>query len=198
MEWLSGHPIHPTGPAGAFTVRENWSGGHYELLIALDDGGVDRTIDALAAAAGVRSWFGDDSCEPEDQDPILSTRNHLRAGGKLYGRVQLPSGTTVVCMALLIAIDGEPTLLDFVIPLGALVAAGFPFEPHDERSLVWRQPLDDWLAGLGMRLFEVAPFSYALIGFEATDHDGPDLPGPAPVGRIVPLDGAPRYLPAEA
>jgi hypothetical protein len=49
-----------------------------------------------------------------------------------------------------------------------------------------------------MRLFEVAPFSYALIGFEATDHDGPDLPGPAPVGRIVPLHGVPRYRPAEA
>jgi hypothetical protein len=207
--WLAGHQVHPTGPAGAFTVSGNWIGGHYELLIELDGGAAGETLTALGVTLGVRGWFTDQEREPEDQKPVRGTPEAVRQHGKLFGRVRLPSGVTVVCMVVLIELDDSPDLLDFIIPLGALAASGidaggFPFGPDgDERSLAWRRPLDDWLAAVAIEIYAATPFRHALIGFEATDIDdselgGPDLDGPPLVGRIVVVDGSPVYRPAGA
>ncbi len=65
------------------------------------------------------------------------------------------------------------------------------------KTLAWRLPIDEWLAGMGRRIYRSAAFDYGLIGFEVS---GEDLPATDDHERyiscLVPVEGDVRYLAA--
>jgi len=91
--------------------------------------------------------------------------------------------------------------LDFYIPLGALSRAdarvGAFMGESGIKTLAWRLPIDEWLAGMGRRIYQSAAFDYGLIGFEVA---GKDLPATDDEERyisfLVPVEGNVHYLAA--
>lgn len=88
----------------------------------------------------------------------------------------LPSGIDVVCGVVAVREDDGPDWLDFYLPIGVLsradsrfgrVAVGFG--PDDAvTSLSWRQPIDEWFAGIGRRVYDEVDYRLALIANEAS------------------------------
>jgi hypothetical protein len=191
-----------TDPA-AFTVADNWTGGFYELGIELgasEDARLQRALDALWAAAGIEGCSPSRAAEPGDQPELPRTLASLELTGHLLGRIAVPGLGRMVCGAVVIRdLDGTHWL-GLYLPLGALSllelrVGAFPFGPDgDERSLAWRRPLDDWLAGIAAAVFRAVPFTMATVGFEclaepsAADLDG-RVPATRPAGLLLP-DGA--------
>ncbi|WP_326557831.1 hypothetical protein [Micromonospora sp. NBC_01796] len=159
----------------SFTDEENWSGGFYELSIELGDldhQGLQRALTALWRAASIDGCYGSRDHEPGEQAEVPCTVSSLATFGHLRGTVHLPNGHRVVCGCVILGGDEDPEWLDFYLPLGALARVdprigGFPFDSRSgEDSLVWRRPLDDWLAAVGTTIFREVPFRLGLIGFE--------------------------------
>lgn len=96
--------------------------------------------------------------------------------------------------------------LSFYLPLGALVRTnpaigGYPFGDAGEQALIWRRPIDDWLAEVATRVFEEVPFRLGLVGMEALDEmEAADLAGGVPdqrqFGMLIPTGSTLTYLPA--
>lgn len=130
--------------------EENQSGGWYELAVEVetdDERTVDAVVGELWQLAGV---------EPA-------------AGGHV---LRLPDGwRAVVCTYTVVEEDAGSAWVVLGLPLGSLTRAdprvgGYPF--GDDSGAAWRRPLDAWLASLAVRLFDVVPFSLALVGFEVS------------------------------
>ena len=128
--------------------EENLSGGWYELAVELEVGEAaqaDLALRELQRLAGVV--------------PVASG-NILR----------LPTGPHVVCDFATVR-DEESQWVVLGLPLGSLARVeprigGYPFS--DDAGHAWRQPLDQWLVDLALRLLEVLPFRLALVGFEVS------------------------------
>ncbi len=121
----------------------------------------------------------------------------------------LPSGIDVVCGVVAVREDDGPDWLDFYLPIGVLsradsrfgrVAVGFG--PDDAvTSLSWRQPIDEWFAGIGRRVYDEVDYRLALIANEAS---GVVYAAQLSEGHTLPCDWAylilegdqVRYLPA--
>ncbi|WAZ26144.1 hypothetical protein STRCI_007694 [Streptomyces cinnabarinus] len=188
-----------TNPA-AFRDRTNWLGGYYELAIEIgstEDARVEELLRALWAAAEVQGCFGCRDREPEEQESVPCGLGSLAEFGNLYGRVRLPTGEVVVCGCVAIrGGDDSSDWLDFYVPLGALDHAGVAYGGDGPffRSGV----LDDWLADIGARAFEGAPFALGVIGFEVSGCAeaatlAGDLPSTRGIGYLVPRGGLLRY-----
>lgn len=169
--------------------EENLSGGWYELAVEFDrpdEVRVDAAVRELSRLAGV--------------EPVT--------GG--HG-LRLPDGARVVCTYAVIedgpAEEGEAGGSVWVVlglPLGSLVrvdprVGAYPF--GEDSGASWRPPLDAWLASLAVRLFDLVPFSLALVGCEVSGSlhaaelaDGPPAEH-AHVG-IVRVTERPTYHPA--
>lgn len=188
----------------AFGDDENWYGGFYELAVLLgphDDTRLDAAIRAAWADTRLDGCYAGRR-EPADQERLvcsLATTDHI---GHLQGIAQLPGGQRVVCGSVIIRDESsQRDWLDFYIPLGALSRAdarvgGFSGE-GGIKTLAWRLPIDEWLAGMGQRIYRSTTFEYGLIGFEVS---GWDLPATDDDERyiscLVPGVGNLRYLAA--
>lgn len=191
-------------------MADNWHGGFYELAIEVGDHSderLGRALDALWRAAGISGCYGSRECEPGDQAVVGCTLESLEQFGHLRGVVQLPAGPVVVCGAVAIREDSGPDWLDFYLPLGALARAdprvgAFPFGSDGGTvSMVWRQPIDAWLASIGMQVYGSVDYRLGLIGCEASGQVyaadiGAGSPPPRGFGYLLPGNGPPRYLPA--
>jgi hypothetical protein len=155
---------------------ENWTGGFYELSLVLgaaDDANLDRAVRALWRAAGVTG------CRVSGVDvhrlvDVEVGATALHEHGHLRGTLTLPSGERVVCGGYLSRYEGLDEL-ELYLPLGALSRVdvrigGYPFDERSgAESLVWREPLDRWLADIATLVHAEVPFQRALIGFEIDD-----------------------------
>jgi hypothetical protein len=185
--WLrpdgSGPPADPADPDD----RDNWAGGYYELAVGY---------------------------MPADEVFLREASRLLEevAGRESGGVVRLPSGQRVVCTSgwlVEAGEDGEPDpaaggCITFDLPLGALVRAdprvgAYPFGDVED-SMVWRRPLDDWLATVALRLLKRVPFAVALIGCEVSAelldvYRAENVPAVRSAGIISP-GPPPAYYPA--
>jgi hypothetical protein len=118
----------------------------------------------------------------------------------LHGVVRLPSGLDAVCGAQAIREEGGADWFIFYVPVGALERTdpripGFMGE-EDPASLVWRRPLDQWLAALAIGAYPEVPFQFAMIGFEAfgwADESAAKIPAEPHGAYVLPLDGVAHY-----
>lgn len=169
-------PADPQDPA-------NQSGGWYELAVEVQTGdktALDAMVVQLWRLAGV---------EPAPGGHVL----------------RLPDGPrVVVCTYVLVEEGGRSGWIVLGLPLGSLARAdprvtGSP--SGDDLGHSWRRPLDAWLASLAARLFDLAPFSLALVGLEVSgEMSGAEAAAGLPaehdhVGIITVTDG-PTFHPA--
>lgn len=166
----------------AFTDGENWTGGFYELAVELgdrDDQRLDAAISAAWADPRLSGPFAARNREPGAQERVAPSLATHTATDHLRGLAQLPIGRMVVCGSVIIREEGGTDWFDFYLPLGALSRAdsrvgAYPFgatmtvgdQVATTDSLVWRGPIDRWLATMAKRIFDVAPFRVGLIGWE--------------------------------
>ncbi|WP_051426492.1 hypothetical protein [Jiangella gansuensis] len=193
-----------------------WLGGAYELAIELGDRDDDRLgagLDAVWRAAGVEDCVGisDDAANAVVESAC--TLDALLRHGRLAGRTVLPRGRPVACgvralRGMRAAGGGRRAAVDwlvFFLPVGALDqaeprSAAFPFRGGD--SLLWRRPLDRWLAGIGARVYAELPYRLGLIGPEvaglttARALDG-EPPAERWAGYLIPRDGELAYHQAD-
>jgi hypothetical protein len=159
-----------------FTDNETWLGGYYELAIELGARSDERLQDSLRAIWQMPCLTGcyvDRDREPEEQDRVEPSLAHLDINGHLQGIAILPDGQRIPCGTVAIREEGGPDWLDFYIPLGALEqiyqeVCGFPFGDPDPGSRAWREPLENWLAEVGRRVFSSVRFRLGLIGIEVS------------------------------
>ncbi|MGW0215689.1 hypothetical protein ACWDXH_14985 [Micromonospora chokoriensis] len=179
---------------------ENWTGGFYELILVLgaaDDARLDRAVGALWRAAGVRECrAGVDLVE------VAPCADSFAIGGHLRGTLTLPSVKRVVCGSYTSRYEGVD-ILNLYLPLGALARVdkrigGYPFDQRSGvESLIWRAPLDRWLADIAVTVYADVPFARAVIGFEADD-EFDTTTGASYVARLTPVANGMEYHPATA
>ncbi|GAA2001749.1 hypothetical protein GCM10009799_31190 [Nocardiopsis rhodophaea] len=188
----------------------DWSGGHYEIYIELgdtDDGRLQRLLTSVWRAAAVDGCYGATYDGPGELQEMPCTVASLRDAGKLKGVVRHPSGQRIVCGCFVIHDDDVPELLSFFIPMGALTAVdprigAFPFGPDGGlKSLVWRHPLDEWLADIARAVFNDVGFRLSTIGFELLEAPHEALHGGVPPEErwnafLISDGGELQYFPA--
>jgi hypothetical protein len=193
----------------AFTDRENWTGGFYELSLEIgdrDDDRLHRALTALWRATAIVGCYAGRDREPADQTAVPLTVASLREFGHLRGIAHPPVGGPVLC-GCYSGVDGEnPDWLTLYFPLGALArverrVGAFPFGPDGgPESLRWRASLDAWLAEVANEVFHDIDFRLGLIGFELDYTTAADLDGVVPdqrwSGYLLPADGRLGYAPA--
>jgi len=128
--------------------KQNTYGGWYELAAEFE------TSDSDISDAAVR------------QLSRLANVERVAGGNVL----NLPNGRPVVCTFAEVVSEGSVWVI-LGLPQGSLVRVDprirdYPFTDDDGAS--WRRPLDSWLASLAIRLFDVMPFSLALVGHEVS------------------------------
>ena len=173
---------------GVFTDADVWDGGLYELALEFSAGASPGLVEAAQALWKLPVLEG--CYVHRDRDPSGQSRQvfdpSLMSVGHVYGVTTVPGGARVACgMCSIPELDGREWLI-FYCPMGALSRAysvgGFPFDRRNHE--VWQRPLDDWLADLGRRLFDAAPFRIGLVGIEASmDHPPAIASGDVPAKR---------------
>ncbi|MGW2842599.1 hypothetical protein ACWCWD_33025 [Streptomyces sp. NPDC001493] len=176
-----------TSPA-AFRDQTNWSDGYYELAIEVgstDDAHLQALLSALWSAADVQGCVGRADREPGEQESVPCTVGSLTEFGHLRGQVRLPTGQMSVCGCVAVrGGDDSSDWLDFYVPLGALDHAGIAY--WDGRPFFRSDVMDEWLAAVGTRTFESAPFSLGVIGYEVSGcADAATLAGRMPQKRDI-------------
>lgn len=183
--------------------RNNWLGGHYQLVLDLgprDDTRLRAAMEAL--------WS-----MPELEGPWLPATNAAlparaelplaRLDPKLWGRATIADGRACVCASHAIRFDDGTDWLDLSLPLGALGrtdsrVGGYPVGAIED-SRDWRGPLDGWLLGIATRLFEQVPFRGGLLGMEGNEnpaHTVEQVPASRCLGYLVRVDDGLEYFPA--
>lgn len=198
--------------AASFPLDENWHGGYYELALELgphrDTDADTRLLEALVAIwqePGLDGCFLDRGVEPEHQHRVEPIPLDLNEPGHLLGRATLPTGARVVCGTWVSTYDDGADWLGFYLPLGALNNAdprvgAFPFPgPPQTSSRLWRERLDDWLAGIALRVRSLVEFRVGLIGFEASTPGDPwdgEIPDERWIGYMIPTGDTATFWPA--
>jgi hypothetical protein len=97
---------------------------------------------------------------PSEQEAAPCNLASLLRFGHLHGVVRLPHGVPIVCGGAAVREDDGP---DCYLPLGALGRAEPRSNVHTvddpgsgSASLTWRRPIDDWMAGVGARIYAAA------------------------------------------
>lgn len=175
-EWVD--VVDPADPQD----RANNSDGWYELALHFgtsDAATVDTALRELDRRAGVKAV----------------------PGGSI---VRLPDGPWVVCAHYVVEEEGGSLWVMLGLPLGSLGRADprvgdYPF--GTDSGATWRRPLDDWLASVAVRLFDVLPFDLAVVGFEVSGEMDPAQFCAAAAGEhdhvgIITVTDRPIYHPA--
>jgi hypothetical protein len=94
-----------------------------------------------------------------------------------------------------------PDWLDFYLPMGSLAAIyGSRFDIDARSRKRWQRSVDNWLAELGMYIFEAIPFSLGLIGHEVSGQvyakqlARQAIPDVRYIGYLWPQNGKPEYF----
>ncbi|HEX7189878.1 MAG TPA: hypothetical protein VF423_16840 [Actinomycetes bacterium] len=187
----------------------NWAGGHYELTLEFsrrDGPQLQRALDSIWHHAGIAGCLATPSSHPTEHRPAPRTVEALDTAGHLHGVVTLPGEHQVVA-SVAVHLRGGVDELHFGLPMGSLGrvyldAGGFPFGADgDASSAVWRQPLEDWMAGIGRAVFATLPFELGLVGFEVSgETDAAEVRGTSPpqgrdFGYLLPVGGELVHLP---
>jgi hypothetical protein len=168
----------------------------YELALEIgdrDDAHLQAALDAVRAIAQIDGFWAGVGSEREPVPPTLAS---LLEHGSIHGSVALPTGQRIACGLLAIRSDGMTATasirkgkvhtkwrrtsnlstdwLELLIPLRALAkldprVGSFPLlfpDVDPKETLVWRRPIDDWLADIGSRMFRLTPFRMGAIGAE--------------------------------
>jgi hypothetical protein len=148
---------------------DTWLGGEYELAVLLGPRDDDR-LEAAATALWRLAGF------TRGTPP---TRASLAASEPARGVVEPLPGRPLAAQVSAMRIE-EPDAEDWLfldLPLGALshwdpAVGAFPFGPEGgEPSRTWREPVEDWLVGIGRTLFAEVPYVRAITGWEASALD---------------------------
>ena len=153
---------------GFYGEPESWSGGFYELTLALgepDDARLDRALRAVWSSERLEGpWARRDRAVGPRLEPGLAALDSS-GGGHLHGWAWLRDGVGTVCGTYVTRhVEGLDWLV-FYLPLGGLGrvdarVGAYPFADVST-SASWRRPLDTWLRALGD----------AIHGFEPTDDE---------------------------
>jgi len=191
--------------------QENWAGGFYELAIDVgptDDGRLERALTALWRIAAIEGCFARTNGKRPQLVAVPVSLSSLQTAGHLRGVVTLPADRVSVCGVVAmregIAGTGHSDWLILYVPLGALARidpriGGFPFDDRSGApSLLWRRPLDAWLADIGTRLYAEVAFELALIGMEPlggvhAEELRAGIPQDRMHGVLAQVDGKLRY-----
>jgi hypothetical protein len=190
--------------------EENWTGGFYELAFELgptDDARLEQGLLSLWREASVEGCFAEVTHQPALHAPAPLTLDSLIAHGHLRGVVRLPDEHDIACGVVAVRFENGADWLSFYLPLGALTrtdpaVGGYPFgDDSGEAALIWRRPIDDWLADVATRVFDEVPFLLGLVGMEALgEFDAADLAGHVPEQRqdgiLIPTGTVLTYHPA--
>jgi hypothetical protein len=193
-----------------FTKPDTWAGGHYELALEI---GPSPTSEELLFSALTALWqhptlegcYLDRETEPSDQQRISPSKEFLEAGSHLLGIASLPNGKRLACGTFLMREYDGSDWLTLYIPLGALHEAypevgGYPFGDLESANL-WQDPIEHWLASIGMFIFQSTPFSLGIMGQEVpvewsvTDFEENGIPAKRWVGYLWPSEGKLGYFP---
>lgn len=189
----------------------DWSGAFYELGILIgpygDDAVLKTATKALLSAVRIEHLWRNVYSEPERIEGDGWTLEDMSHGSHLFSLVELPSGPRVNCGVIALREDGKYSPLGddwlvLYIPIAALghlderVAAYELGEDEGAASLVWRRPIDDWLAQVAIEVRHSVSFKLALIGEEAAGEDDyvPTILHKDRWAGVVLADGT--YLPA--
>ena len=175
------HGVDVVDPADPQDPHNN-NGGWYELALYFgtsDAATVQTALRELDRLAGVEAV----------------------PGGSI---VRLPDEQWVVCTHYVVEEDGGAAWVLLGLPLGSLGRADprvgdYPFGTAS--GAAWRRPLDDWLASVAARLFDVLPFDLAVVGFEVSGEMDPEQFVAAAAGEhdhvgIITVTDRPIYHPA--
>jgi hypothetical protein len=160
-----------------FTPPEVWCGGSYELKIALgraDDHRLFVALRAIWSSPSLHGCYTKRNCEPWDQVqiPFENAENPF----SLYGLAHI-SDRLLPCTTYVVQEKDQSgnRIGDFVglwIPMAALskvfTVGTFPFGDAD-KAAEWRPIADSALVTIGKSVFDVVPFTVALIGWEPQD-----------------------------
>ncbi len=190
-----------------FTIWDAWGGGFYELALAFAspvDQALDAALKTLWNLPGIQGCYLRSDVAPSSQPRIVPSLAALNSAGHLRGIATLPNGKSVACGTYRVSEEGGPDWLGFYIPLGSLSTAydvgGYPFATGPT-SAKWRQPLEEWLAGIGQAVFAHATFQLGLVGFEVSGEISPQeirisgAPDARVRGYLVPTHGQLRWYP---
>lgn len=153
-------------------LDHDWCGGHYEIAVEyLDqqDAQLESALAAVRAEPTLDGWYQTSQSDSASQ-PRVELSLSAVMGSRLFAMARTPSGDQIPCMCCIVREEGGSDWLYLALPLSALHMTnpdigGFPFgDTVNCRS--WREPLDQWLTEIGMRIFEAAPFQLGLVGFE--------------------------------
>ncbi|MHC4086818.1 MAG: hypothetical protein ACYSWZ_03390 [Planctomycetota bacterium] len=160
-----------------FTDDEIWKGAFYELAIELGPRSDERLQLALSAIWQMPCLTGcyrDHNREPEEQDQVEPSIVNLEIYGHLRGIAILPDQQRIPCGTVAVREEEGPDWLDFYVPLSVLMQiykeiGGF-FGTDHPKSRCWREPLENWLAGIGREVFSAVEFRLGLIGCEVSGY----------------------------
>lgn len=182
-----------------FTSPDCWSSGGYTIVVIYPHRDLEQLQSAFAALwrhPALESVFLDSFVDTHTQrryDPDEVT-GYLEEHS--YGVFTRHDGVKLACGSSYFLMDGaQDAWLEFYIPMGSLAdndhrVGGFPFE-QNRSSKPWRIPLDEQLVSIARRVFDIARFQGALIGFEITVDDveafyrSPDVPEERWIGCLV-------------
>lgn len=187
-----------------FTRDDAWSGGSYDLAIELgprDDARLRRALQALWSGPDLDGCYESADREPQEQ-PRLGVGT-LPLETPLHGIARIGDRAPVACRTVIVRFDDGSDWIHVCLPLGSLghilEVGAFPFD--DGGDLSWRHPLDEWLCGLGRRVFDAVPFRLALIGWDGGELEDVDsfhasgVPAERSIGYLVPGADGLRWFP---
>jgi len=184
-----------------FTAKDTWLGGFYELAMQYGpraDEALNAGLQAIWKRPDLEGCYLLADVEPQHQQRVRPSSATLLSEGHLHGIATLPNGCQIACGTCMVREDGGDDWLDFYLPAGALQDAypvgAYPFE-ESATSREWREPLENWLAGIGRSVFGEAPFRLGLVGFEVSGLERAEhlstsgIPAVRGIGYLVPSAG---------
>lgn len=139
-------------------VNELYSGSHYELSIQYTN--VAHAVQALNALQAMPLFHNKHDFAVSEQD--------LQALVKIWQSTLQIDAHTFPCLISLVNAEDGTTFIDFAIPVNELSAVYDLHYPIDNATNPWLTNVHYVLLDLTERIYDIAPFSIAVIGEEVT------------------------------
>jgi hypothetical protein len=191
--------------------QENWHGGYYEAAIVLGpstspdaDNKLRTAIAALWAHPSLTITAFSEISQWDWRGRALDAHASLDDLQRIYGVFQHDTLGVLPFTSVVVREEDGDDWLDACIPLGGLEqSGGYPFGDDDElaASRNWREPLEQALADLALRVASVVGLQIAAIGFEVAGIINADNASPDAkryVGYVARHGNSFQYLPTNA